>query len=42
MGVWGKTWNRAVVFLGPGGFQVFPQCVSGLVPFCLFTRGAEL
>ena len=32
MGVWVKTWNRAVVFLGPGGFQVFPQCVSGLVP----------
>ena len=30
MGVWGKTWNRAV-FSGPGGFRVFPQCVSGLV-----------
>jgi hypothetical protein len=30
MGVWGKTWNRALGVLG--GFRVFPQCVSGLVP----------
>ena len=31
MGVWGKTWNRAVVFRGRGA-PGFPQCVSGLVP----------
>jgi hypothetical protein len=25
MGVWGKTWNRAVVLRGRRGFRVFPQ-----------------
>lgn len=31
MGVWGKTWNRAVVLRGRG-VPGFPQCVSGLIP----------
>jgi hypothetical protein len=30
VGIWGRTWNRAVIFRGRGG-RVLPQCVSGLV-----------
>ena len=30
VGVWGRTWNRAVVLRGRG-VPGFPQCVSGLV-----------
>ena len=41
MGVWGKTWNRAV-FFGAGGVPGFPPVRFRIgPPSCLFTRVAE-
>jgi hypothetical protein len=43
MGVWGKTWNRAVVFRGRGGFRVFPSAFldRSPPPACASIRIAE-
>ena len=40
-GLWGKTWNRAVVFRGRGGSGFSPSAFPDWSPSCLFTRLAE-
>jgi hypothetical protein len=37
MGVWGKTWNRAVVF-GAGGFRGFPSGFPDWSPAVWYSR----
>jgi hypothetical protein len=42
MGVWGKTWNRAVIFGAGGGSGFSPSAFPDGLPSCLFTRVVEL